>query len=684
MTLPRSSVLLVEDNPGDARLIEHALAAAPGRFALRRASRLAEALALLASERPDAVLLDLSLPDAHGLGTVERVRAAAADVPIVVLTGNDDEALALAALHAGAEDYVVKGSLEGEAIGRVLRYAIERKRTEAELRDSEQFYRALYEHAHHPVFVLDAESAGLDILDANPYACEFYGRTAAELRAASLRDLTLPGEHEAQPLAAAALLREERAHRSAGGATAYVSLNAVEVTRAGRRLFVLTVTDITEQKRTQAALEHRAFHDTLTGLANRFLFHDRVQQAIRLAARERQHLALLIVDLDRFKEINDTFGHHYGDLLLQRLGPRLNEALRESDTVARLGGDEFALLLPNAGEAGAVATAERLRQALEEPFLIEGHPLVGTGSVGIAIFPQHGEDIETLMRHADIAMYTAKRSGPGRYAVYAPEQDQTSPTRLTLVGEMRSAIEDGQFFLQFQPQVSFATGEAEWVEALARWQHPQRGYVRPDEFIPLAEESGLIEPLTRWVLASALKQARAWQEQGIGLGVAVNLSASTLLDPQLPELVQGLLQRYRVPPAQLRLEITESMIMADPDRAREILTQLSAMGVRLSIDDFGTGYSSLASLRRLPVDELKIDKSFVLEMAAESPDPVIVRSTIDLAHNLGLQVVAEGIETREAWEWLRRLGCDVAQGYYLGHPMTPHELAAWLQRSAAA
>jgi diguanylate cyclase (GGDEF)-like protein len=427
--------------------------------------------------------------------------------------------------------------------------------------------------------------------------------------------------------------------------------------------------------------EHQALHDALTELPNRTLFHDRVGQALAVSRRERIPVAVMIMDLDRFKEVNDTLGHASGDELLMQVGVRLRAALRESDTVARLGGDEFGVLLPKVVDSVAAASvARKLRKALEEPFTIYGLALQIEASVGIALYPEHGDDVHLLLQRADVAMYVAKEQ-PGGCEIYAKERDDYSPDRLTMLTELRRAIDQGELVLHYQPKAELRSGEVKGVEALVRWSHPVRGLTPPDEFIPLAQKTGVIVPLTFFVLNEALRQCRTWQLEGLDLSVGVNLSVRNLLDVHLPDTVGELLGRWEVPPSLLELEITESTILADPIRAMHVLSRLSGMGVRLAIDDFGTGYSSLAYLKRLPVDELKIDKSFVQGMDENENDAVIVRSTIDLGRNLGLRVVAEGVETAAAWRRLVALGCDVAQGYYLSRPVPAAELVSWLRAS---
>ncbi len=431
-------------------------------------------------------------------------------------------------------------------------------------------------------------------------------------------------------------------------------------------------------QRRAAEKEHQALHDPLTGLANRVLFHDRLHQALRVAEREDHGVAVMIMDLDRFKEINDTLGHQSGDIVLQETARRLHRTLRETDTIARLGGDEFAILLPNVPDpAVSLNVADKIRVGLNQPFMIQGLTLDVRTSIGIAMFPSHGKDAETLVQRADIAMYLAK-AAKTEVEIYASERDQYSPSRLALVGEMRGAIDHDEFVLHYQPKISLKTGEVGGVEALIRWQHPMREMVYPDEFIPLAEHTGLIEPITRYVLDEVLRQCAEWRRQGLNLPIAVNLSARILLDEDFPDRVADALRHWGVAPSLLQFEITESTLVADPKRALGVLTRLSQMGVQLSIDDFGTGYSSLSHLKRLPLKELKIDKSFVMNMTADENDLVIVRSTIDLGRNLGLQVVAEGVETADVWAKLSDLGCDYAQGYYSARPMPANELVNWL------
>ncbi|HEX9758532.1 MAG TPA: bifunctional diguanylate cyclase/phosphodiesterase [Nitrospiria bacterium] len=432
------------------------------------------------------------------------------------------------------------------------------------------------------------------------------------------------------------------------------------------------------------AMRHQAMHDSLTALPNRSLIIDRLKKAIPLAMRENKRLALIMMDLDRFKEVNDTLGHHVGDLVLQHLATRLNEVLRGADTIARLGGDEFGVLLyPVRDHSAASMVAHRILNVGEKAIVIGEHRLTVGASLGVVVFPEDGKDVETLMRLADVAMYRAKRTKSG-FAFYDPDQDQRSLDRLKLMGELRKAIESEQLMLYYQPKVDFSTNRIRGVEALVRWPHGREETKFPDIFIPLAEQTGLIKPLTSWVINAALRQFKLWQQEGFELNMAVNISASSLHDPQFPEWIDEKLKAYNVKAESLELEITESAIMLNPSRAVEIVKKLNGMGVSISIDDFGTGYSSLAYLKELSVTSIKIDKSFITNILTNPSDSVIVRSTIDLGHNLGLKVVAEGIESQDIWDQLAALGCDMGQGFLVCYPLPAEKIMFWLKESPFA
>jgi diguanylate cyclase (GGDEF)-like protein len=434
------------------------------------------------------------------------------------------------------------------------------------------------------------------------------------------------------------------------------------------------------EKLRREALErrHEALHDALTGLPNRSLFIQRVQETTEAAVSAGRVAAVMLMDLDRFKEVNDTLGHHNGDLLLQEVARRLIEVAGPCDTVARLGGDEFAVVLPDlAGADQAKEIAARTVDSLAEPFVIDDLSLEVGASIGIALAPEHGTDASALLQRADVAMYEAKIARGG-VVVYSIERDTYSPRRLALAGELRQAIENGDVTVYYQPKARLSDGVVTSTEALVRWRHPVHGFLPPDEFIPVVEHTGLISVLTAHVLRSALSQCALWREIGHDLGVAVNLAMRSLLDTDLPILVSELLCELDVLPERLTLELTESSVMADPVRTINALERLASIGVQISVDDFGTGYSSLAYLQRLPVREVKVDKSFVLRMAVDPNDAVIVQSIVDLGHSLNLSVVAEGVEDQISWDRLRAMSCDIAQGYYLSKPVPASEVTRWL------
>lgn len=433
--------------------------------------------------------------------------------------------------------------------------------------------------------------------------------------------------------------------------------------------------DVNEQ------LEYQAMHDMLTSLPNRALFHDRLGNVLASAKRTKDLFALVGIDLDLFKEINDTLGHHAGDLVLQHIASACNKCLRDSDTVARMGGDEFAVLLPKVTDMeNAVLVAERILGAIKEPLYLDGHLVEVSASMGVALFPEHGSDAFTLLTHSDAAMYEAKRQKLG-VLVYKPEMGDGRSEAVALKGELRHAINQGSLVLHYQPKIDFSSQSVSGVEALVRWQHPRLGLLYPDAFIAMAENTGLIKPLTHEVLRMTMKQIQDWGSRGLVYPVAVNISAINLQDKGFPETVSALLAEYDVPSHLLELEVTETAIMKEPIVAIENIRNLSRIGIKMSIDDFGTGYSSMAYIQKLLVAKIKIDKSFVMDMGAEAKDEMIVRATIDLAHNLGLSAVAEGVESQEAWDKLQELGCDSAQGYHMGKPLPPDKFLEWVENS---
>lgn len=426
-----------------------------------------------------------------------------------------------------------------------------------------------------------------------------------------------------------------------------------------------------------------AYRDTLTDLPNRALYIERLEDALAEAVDLQAPVAVLLMDLDHFKYVNDTLGHSIGDLLLCEVAARLVTVVKgRANIVARLGGDEFAVLIPGGTAQQAQPIATAICRAMELPMTLDGHLVDVRASIGIAVFPDHGVERSTLLRHADIAMYAAKRNNTGT-ALWDPRYDDHTHERLSLMGDLRRAVDEDQLMLVYQPKISLGTDRQFCAEALVRWNHPSRGLVPPVEFIPFAEQTGYIRAITRWVLAHAIAQCAQWRSDGIAMNVSINISARDLMDNELPDRFSALLAEHGCAARWISLEITESAILDDPGHAIENLQRLNLLGCKIAIDDYGTGYSSLAYLRRLPLHELKIDKSFVMGMATDPIDAVIVRSTIDLAHNMGLPVVAEGVEDEATLERLRALGCDMVQGYLISRPLPPDDLATWMRAAAA-
>ncbi|HEX6414336.1 MAG TPA: EAL domain-containing protein [Burkholderiales bacterium] len=558
------NVLLIEDNAGDARLIEEMIREDPGApFRLHRADRLSRGLELLAASDTGLILLDLSLPDSIGLETFARVYAHSPAVPIIVLTGNDDQTVALSAVKGGAQDYLVKGRLDRELLLRAMHYSIERKRY-------------------------------------------------------------------------------------------------------------------------QVQLEHQANYDALTGLPNRNLLHDRLRQAV-YGQRDKRSIAVVFMDLDHFKVVNDSLGHSTGDLLLKAMADRLRTALREGDTVGRVGGDEFVLILNDqVNEEIMYRAMQRIIGRISEPVTIDGKELYVTCSAGISIYPQDGRDVDTLLKNADAAMYRAKEHGRSNFQFYTSEMNERVNERLALEAALRRALERNELALHYQPKVSMKTGAIVGAEALVRWMHPEWGLVRPARFIPLAEETGLIVTIGEWVLREACRQTRAWIHAGLEPGnVSVNLSVRQFRQEGLVRTVSRILEETGLDPSKLEMELTESMVMHNVEAAIAVLQGLKQLGVGLSLDDFGTGYSSLSYLKDLPIDTLKIDRSFVRDIGAgeEADDGVLAQAIISLGHALHLKVIAEGVETDAQMRFLRRNACDEVQGFFYGEPVPPDAHARLLEKA---
>ncbi|HHJ81104.1 MAG TPA: EAL domain-containing protein, partial [Candidatus Tenderia electrophaga] len=443
--------------------------------------------------------------------------------------------------------------------------------------------------------------------------------------------------------------------------------------------------EITAAKLAHTKLELMATTDELTGLANRALWHDRINQNIAIAKRETdKHVVLMLLDLNHFKYVNDTLGHTAGDVVLRQVSHRLEKELREGDTLARLGGDEFAILLPLVGEgkSTAIKVAQKIQASFKEPYFFNGNELYLGVAIGISVYPQHGDDADTLVRCADVAMYRSKRNNLP-YQFYKTGMDEPYRNQIQLVSNIKRGLKQDEFELYYQPKIHLETGRISGLEALIRWHHPTQGCLAPADFIPIAEQMGLMKELTEWVVATALKQNMQWGRTGIHTPIAINVSARSFQDHRFVQSIKNALEISAASPESLELEITENTLMSNIDSAIGVIKSLSNLGVKVSIDDFGTGYSSLSYLKRLPIDELKIDQSFVKNMDKDKNDVAIVMSVIDLGHNLGFKVVAEGVERKKPMQMLRALGCDTAQGYHISHPMPTASVAGWMTGAGA-
>ncbi|HET7418916.1 MAG TPA: PAS domain S-box protein [Candidatus Dormibacteraeota bacterium] len=616
----------------------------------------------------------VSMPDLAGDTSPRAAAAVAAGLHGIVgfPVRSGRRVVAMISLHTWAARTLDEGLIAVmNDVGSQIGEFVERKRAEVALQESEKRMRSVLDNVSDGLATID--QAGI-IESANPAVVKLFGYAEEELMGQAA-DILIATTHRSAfdnylqrrlnvdvPVSGA----HETMGKRKNGSLFPLEFVVSSMQIGARHLFIATLRDISERKAQTDALEYQALHDALTGLPNRSLFGDRLRQALLAARRNQKMFGVLLLDLDRFKDINDSLGHDRGDSLLQEVTARLRGVLRATDTIARLGGDEFAVLTTDAKHPeDVVATARKILASLEGPFAI-GDQMVETGaSIGIAMYPIHGDDPSTLLRRADVAMYVAKRSGGG-YAMYQPEQEAQTLRRSGLAGELRRSIPQGELVLHYQPQVTLATGTINVVEALVRWNHPREGLMPPDRFIPMAEETGIIHPLTAWVIDSALEQLCKWLADGLDVSVSLNVSPRNIEDHSLEEMVARALGNFKVEPSRLTLEITEGVAMAAA--AAKALHRLHEIGVRLALDDFGTGYSSLLYLMRLPVNEIKIDRSFVSALASDPDSGAIVRSAVGLGHNLGLRVVAEGLQDRMAETVLIEAGCDAAQGFLVGRP----------------
>ena len=692
-----TQLLLVEDNAGDARLLREMFnEQGSHNIELMHVESMSEAEEHLAEHKVDIILLDLGLPDAQGLEAVRRARAAAPRVPLVVLTALDDESLAAYSLQEGAQEHLIKGQAETRGLLRALRYAVERKAMEDALFVEKERAQVTLNCIGDAVACTDI-SGNITFLNVVAEKLSGWSRQEAAGRPINevLRILnTTSGKTESMPMEMAVgqnrtmnlrsncvLIRRDGFEIPIEDSVAPIHDREGQSTGA-----VVVFRDVSAARAMAQEITHSAEHDFLTGLPNRLLLNDRVSQAIALARRDMKQVAVLFLDLDGFKHINDSLGHPTGDNLLQSIAKRLLHCVRDADTVSRQGGDEFVVLLSEMEQSeDAAITAGRMLRAVAEAHTIDQHDLHITTSIGVSVYPDDGLDAETLIKNADTAMYQAKENGRQSYQFFKPAMNARAVARQSIEEGLRRALERQEFALHYQPKINVRTGEITGAEALLRWTHPILGPVSPAQFIPVAEDCGLIVSIGNWVLREACKQARAWADAGLPVAtMAVNISALEFRDENFLEGVFAILKDTGLDPSSLELELTESVLMKRAESTACILKALRATGVKVAVDDFGTGYSSLSYLKKFPIDALKIDQSFVREITTAPDETTIVTAVISMGQSLNLRVVAEGVETPEELAFLQAHQCDEAQGYYCSRPVLPQQFAMLLSAGIPA
>jgi len=693
-------ILVVDDDAPLRRALPHLLASEGRSF--DDCASVAETIARLHDTQYDLILLDYRLPDGTGLAVLDWLASRRRSEAVIMISGEDAIDAAIGALRRGADDFVRKpyhvAQLQRAVQGALHKTALERanQAMSRRLRASERLHRYLVESSPDLIFTLDTAGRFSYL---NPRVEELLGFERDQLIGTPFLSLVTPDDAERiehlleaeQKGAGAAFSVELRLrrpmHAGAGDVTVALQATPMLAGNADRRPCGLygVARDISERKRAEEIITFQAYHDQLTQLPNRVLFKDRLELAIVQAQRRRGMLAVMFIDVDRFKLVNDSYGHAEGDALLRGIAGRLSAALRRGDTLARLGGDEFTVLLPDIGQACDAETAARkILEALDTPFTLGHGEFRATASVGVALYPRDGGTAEALTQHADIAMYQVKRSGKNGFRFFDPELNHHHHDRITLENDLRAAVDHSQLQLYFQPQVSLSQQRVVGTEALLRWNRPAHGFVAPDLFIPLAEELGLIGEISRWVLNAACGQLAQWRQAGFAdLKMSLNLSTHDFEREDIVSAVIECLQRHDIPPSRLDLEITESMMMQDTALVAHKVGQLRDAGLGIAIDDFGTGYSALAYLQKIPVSTLKIDRSFVRDLDGPGTNPIISAIT-GIARGFGLQLIAEGIERPAQAETLRALGCDVMQGFYYSRPTPPNETIAWMTRPPAS
>jgi diguanylate cyclase (GGDEF)-like protein/PAS domain S-box-containing protein len=685
-------ILVIENDPATANTIGEALATAGnGAFEMEWVRQVSEGVARLSNGGIDAVLLNLCLPGCQGIEAFDQLFNAAPTIPILILSGNVDEAVAKQAVARGAQDYLLPSHLDKYSLPRALRNAIERK----------GFEDALYEEKERAVVTLN--SIGDAVLCTDVSGKITYLNLVAETMTGWRRE-----EATGKPLAEVFRIVDAATGKTARdpleraveeNRTVGLTANCVLIRRDGHEFgiedsaapihdrvgkitgAVIVFHDVSVARAMSQKMAYSAQHDTVTNLPNRLLLNDRITQSIALARRQSRSIALIFLDLDRFKYINDSMGHATGDKLLQSVSKRLLASVRGSDTVSRQGGDEFVILLSEiAHPEDAATSAAKMLLSLSVPHSIGGREIEISGSIGISIYPGDGEDAETLIKYADMAMYHAKENGRNNFQFFKVEMNLKAMERHSIEGSLRHALERGEFLLHYQPKVNLETLEITGVEALIRWQQPDRGLVPPSQFVPVAEDCGLILSIGRWVLREACRQAREWQDLGLPFKrIAVNVSAAEFRDKDFVEGIQAILSETGLDACYLDLELTERVLMQHAESTAVVLRQLKSIGIHLAVDDFGTGYSSLSYLRQFPIDVLKIDKTFVQQISGDTNDSAIVSAIIDMGKNLKQRVIAEGVETEEQLSFLRARHCEEGQGYLFSPPLAAADFSRLLQ-----